>query len=240
MNIVSAVHEGLYNAPKLYGSEVREQGKVTDFGSGMKEAGKGFFYGYYDGITGLVREPMEGAKKGGFLGAIKGAGRSFINVNMRPAAGALGLVVHPTRGAWKSMQKSWAKEQEQYQRKTRLSDGLGDVQGSTKLERDAILEKFKTAKMTTKVRQKEYKDIAEKEMYGNHQDVNADTDTTDGETSQASTSALSDMTIPTSPSEQSFKDEDAAFERDLQLAKQLSIAEQSGYERGLASRAAIP
>jgi sterol 3beta-glucosyltransferase len=138
------------------------------------------------------------------------------------------------------MQKSWAKEQEQYQRKTRLSDGLGDVQGSTKLERDAILEKFKTAKMTTKVRQKEYKDIAEKEMYGNHQDVNADTDTTDGETSQASTSALSDMTIPTSPSEQSFKDEDAAFERDLQLAKQLSIAEQSGYERGLASRAAIP
>jgi hypothetical protein len=54
---------------------------------------QGFFYGYYDGITGLVREPMEGAKKGvsisspclqnmtesivqGFLGAIKGAGRS--------------------------------------------------------------------------------------------------------------------------------------------------------------------
>jgi hypothetical protein len=43
MNIVSAVHEGLYNAPKLYGSEVREQGKVTDFGSGMKEAGKASF-----------------------------------------------------------------------------------------------------------------------------------------------------------------------------------------------------
>jgi len=76
MNLVSSVHEGFYNIPKLYGSEVREQGKVTDFGSGMKEAGKGFFYGYYDGITGLVREPMEGAKKGGILGAIKGAGLS--------------------------------------------------------------------------------------------------------------------------------------------------------------------
>ena len=24
---------------------------------------KGFFYGYLDGITGLVREPLEGAKK---------------------------------------------------------------------------------------------------------------------------------------------------------------------------------
>ena len=81
MNIVSAVHEGFQNVPKLYGSDVREPGKVTDFESGMKEAGKasfvrfavrsqliglhqGFFYGYYDGITGLVREPMEGAKKG--------------------------------------------------------------------------------------------------------------------------------------------------------------------------------
>lgn len=84
------MHEGLHNAPKLYGSEVRERSTVTDFSSGLKEAGKvriafnspyvpsgpvrsgrclieigaqGFFYGYYDGITGLVREPAEGAKK---------------------------------------------------------------------------------------------------------------------------------------------------------------------------------
>ena len=30
----------------------------------MKLYTQGFFYGYYDGITGLVREPIEGAKKG--------------------------------------------------------------------------------------------------------------------------------------------------------------------------------
>jgi len=242
MNIVSAVHEGFQNAPKLYGSDVREPGKVTDFESGMKEAGKGFFYGYYDGITGLVREPMEGAKKGGFLGAIKGAGRSFINVNMRPAAGALGLVVHPTQGAWKSMQKMWAKEQEQHQRETRLSDGVGEVQSSTKLDRDAILKKFETAKVTTKVRQEKYKDIAEKEMYGSKdQDGKTDRDTIGTETSQASTSsAPSDTTALTSPPAQSMEDEDALFERDILLAKELSIAEQRGYERGLAaSRAAI-
>ena len=139
------------------------------------------------------------------------------------------------------MQKMWAMEQEQYQRKTRLSDGLGDFRGSTGLERDAILERFRTAKITTNARQKKYKDIAEKEMYGNHQDVKADRDITDVETSQASTSsAPPDTTTQTSPPEQSIENEDAAFERDLELAKQLSIAEQSGYERGLASRAAIP
>jgi len=200
---------------------------------------QGFFYGYYDGITGLVRELYVGK---GFLGAIKGAGRSFINVNMRPAAGALGLVVHPTQGAWKSMQKMWAKEQEQYQHKTRLSDGVGDVQSSTKLDREAILKKFETAKVTTKVRQEKYKDIAEREMYGDKdQGVKTDRDTIGTETSQASmSSAPSDKTALTSPLAQSIEDEDAVFERDLQLAKQLSIAEQSGYERGLAaSRAAI-
>lgn len=80
MNIVSSVHEGFQNVPKLYGSDVREPGKVTNFSSGVREAGKvrqlvpsastmltcwrqGFFYGYYDGITGLVREPIQGAKK---------------------------------------------------------------------------------------------------------------------------------------------------------------------------------
>ena len=34
-----SVHEGFHNAPKLYGSQVREPGKVTDFGSGLKEGG---------------------------------------------------------------------------------------------------------------------------------------------------------------------------------------------------------
>ena len=74
-----SVQEGMHNLPKLYGSEVRPQGPVTGVKSGFKEAGKvklilpealsltlrkkGFFYGYLDGITGLVSEPLEGAKK---------------------------------------------------------------------------------------------------------------------------------------------------------------------------------
>jgi hypothetical protein len=80
MDIVQSIHEGLHNAPKLYGSEVRKHGRVIDFSSGLEEAGKvifllmskdsaeftdtqGVFYGFYDGITGLYREPIEGAKK---------------------------------------------------------------------------------------------------------------------------------------------------------------------------------
>jgi sterol 3beta-glucosyltransferase len=34
------MHEGLHNTPRLYGSSVRDKGKVTDFESGVKEGGK--------------------------------------------------------------------------------------------------------------------------------------------------------------------------------------------------------
>jgi len=40
MNIVTSIHEGFYNAPKLYGSEVRGKGDITNFKSGLQEAGK--------------------------------------------------------------------------------------------------------------------------------------------------------------------------------------------------------
>jgi len=162
--------------------------------------------------------------------------QSVVNVTMRPAAGAVGLVAHPAEGAWKSMQKLWAKEQEQYHRKTRVSDGVSDVKGSTRIDRETILEKFQAAKSTTKDRQMKYKDVAEKEMYG---DQNRDQTKTDVDASHACTSTSSmETTTPTpltSLSEQSTEGEDAAFERDLNLAKQISLAEQRGYERGLAS-----
>lgn len=60
---------------------------------------QGLAAGYYDGILGLVKEPLEGGKKEGLLGVIKGAGRSYANVTMKPAAGIVGLIAHPADGA---------------------------------------------------------------------------------------------------------------------------------------------
>jgi sterol 3beta-glucosyltransferase len=158
--------------------------------------------------------------------------QSVVNVTMKPAAGVVGLVAHPAQGAWKSMQKLWAQEQEQYQRKIRVSDGVRDVNSSTRLDREAILEKFKAAKLTTKDRQTSYKNMAEKEMYG---DQSQDQTETDMDASHASTSTASMGTIAQTPLPK--QGEDAAFQRDLELATQISLAEQRGYERGLAGAA---
>lgn len=73
MDFTMALAQGFHNAPKMYGDQtVRKQEKVTGFQSGMKAAGKGFGLGMYDGIAGLVTQPIEGAKKEGAAGFWKG------------------------------------------------------------------------------------------------------------------------------------------------------------------------
>ena len=46
-----------------------------------------FGYGIYDGISGLVTQPLDGAKKEGFLGLIKGFGKGIGGVVLKPQAG---------------------------------------------------------------------------------------------------------------------------------------------------------
>ena len=50
--------------PGYFGSEVRRRGKVDSRRSGVKEGAKGFAYGLADGLSGLVMEPVKGAKEG--------------------------------------------------------------------------------------------------------------------------------------------------------------------------------
>ena len=57
------IHSGIAAIPKLLGSDVRKKGEVNDLSSGIQEAGKGLFYGWWDGITGLATEPWQGAQK---------------------------------------------------------------------------------------------------------------------------------------------------------------------------------
>ena len=79
LDLIVALHEGFDALPAMMGSEVRQRGQVSDFGSGVTEGGKGLFYGWWDGITGLVTEPIAGGKKEGALGVIKGMGRSCMS-----------------------------------------------------------------------------------------------------------------------------------------------------------------
>lgn len=88
MEFTLGIARGFHNAPKLYGDDtVRPQERVTDLQSGLKAAGKGFGLGFYDGITGLVTQPIRGAEKEGAAGFIKGVGKGIGGLILKPGAG---------------------------------------------------------------------------------------------------------------------------------------------------------
>lgn len=63
-DIIGQIQEGFDNVPGYFGADVRRRGKVDSLRSGVKEGAKGFAYGLADGLTGLVTEPVKGAKEG--------------------------------------------------------------------------------------------------------------------------------------------------------------------------------
>lgn len=88
MNFCLGLAKGFRNVPRLYHDDtVRPVEKVTDLGSGIKVASKELGYGVFDGISGLVTQPLRGAEKEGAGGLVKGFGKGIGGLIAKPAAG---------------------------------------------------------------------------------------------------------------------------------------------------------
>jgi len=111
-NVCLSLARGFRNAPRLYNDEtVRPQSeKVTGLATGMKVAGKEFTLGMYDGISGLVTQPLRGAEKEGSKGLIKGIGKGIGGLILKPAAAAWSLPAYVMQGVEKEMRNYWGRE----------------------------------------------------------------------------------------------------------------------------------
>ena len=98
-----AMTEGLRAVPKLYGEDVKSHGEVTDAVSGFTVAGKTLVDGWSDGVTGLYKKPMEGAKEGGALGFAAGAGKGIVGFTTKTSSATIGLFTYPMHGISKSV-----------------------------------------------------------------------------------------------------------------------------------------
>lgn len=94
MDFALGLAQGFHNAPRLYGDNVREVSKVTGFQSGLKAAGKELSLGLYDGISGLVTQPIKGAKEDGAVGLVKGFGKGVGGVFLKGGAGKISPIIH--------------------------------------------------------------------------------------------------------------------------------------------------
>jgi len=136
------VAKGFHNVPKLYGAEVRQVDKVTDFQSGMRTAAKQFGFGLYDGITGIVTDPYKGAKKEGGIGFVKGVGRGIMSVPFRVMGGAWSVPGYAMKGLYQEMVKSKGKSVQNYIIAARIAQGYDEASEVTQEERDEIVKKW--------------------------------------------------------------------------------------------------
>ncbi|ELU42982.1 glycosyltransferase family 1 protein [Rhizoctonia solani AG-1 IA] len=137
--VLQGITEGLTNTPKLYGSEVREPKQVTGMGSGFVEGGKGFAYGFYDGVVGLV----------GALGAAVGVGTGALNLTIKPAAGIFQLFSMPVEGGVRGIRTLFSKDVSQERVAARRAEGIHALNESNQTEQEVVVQAFTEYKAKT-------------------------------------------------------------------------------------------
>ncbi|KAK3642642.1 hypothetical protein LTR56_010690 [Elasticomyces elasticus] len=144
MDFTMGLAKGFHNAPKLYGDDtVRKPAQVTDFRSGVTAATKEFGYGMYDGITGLVTQPMRGAAKDGPAGFFKGIGKGIGGIALKPGAAIFGIPGYTMKGVYKEMQKQFGSSVQNYIIAARTAQGFDEWQASSVEERQDIVIRWK-------------------------------------------------------------------------------------------------
>ncbi|KXJ94859.1 hypothetical protein Micbo1qcDRAFT_101747, partial [Microdochium bolleyi] len=98
-DLALALAQGFHNAPRLYGDDtVRPPVRVTGIRSGVRAARNEFVYGIYDGVTGVVRLPVRGAKKDGFKGAVAGVGMGLTGFVLKNLSAVIGPFGYTAKG----------------------------------------------------------------------------------------------------------------------------------------------
>jgi hypothetical protein len=65
----------------------RKDSAVTGVADGFKKGGKQLARGLFEGITGIVVQPLKGAEKDGVKGFAKGLAQGIVGVAVKPVTG---------------------------------------------------------------------------------------------------------------------------------------------------------
>ncbi|KAJ4324623.1 hypothetical protein N0V94_001193 [Neodidymelliopsis sp. IMI 364377] len=127
MNITLALTQGFHNAPRLYGDEtVRRPPRVTGLHSGLRAGRDELVYGVTDGVTGIVTQPVRGAKERGVIGAVRGVGFGIGGFVLKDIAALLG----PTAYLMKGLDAEYMKKYQPttFIRRGRIAQGQLELQ----------------------------------------------------------------------------------------------------------------
>ncbi|KAK0653947.1 hypothetical protein DIS24_g5582 [Lasiodiplodia hormozganensis] len=142
MDVMLGLQRGFHNTSKLYGEEPRQVEKVTGFSSGLKVAGKEFGTGLYEGISGLITQPLKGAKEDGAGGFIKGVGKGIAGIALKPQAAAFAIPAYTMKGIYMGIRKPFGATIQNYIIAARTAQGWEEYNKSTSEERAIIVELY--------------------------------------------------------------------------------------------------
>ena len=133
-SLVVALAQGFHNAPKLYGDDtVRRPTRVTGLRSGFKASGKEFVFGLYDGVTGVVTQPVRGAKENGGRGFARGAAMGLTGLVLKSISAVIGPFGYSMQGFVKQAERH--RTPEAFVRRARMTQGQ---QVAAKLDEAAL------------------------------------------------------------------------------------------------------
>ncbi|PWY89175.1 UDP-glucose,sterol transferase [Aspergillus heteromorphus CBS 117.55] len=143
-DITLTLSRGFHNAPKLYNdSLVEDTPKVLGVRSGFRAAGTELTHGFYNGVTGLVTQPMIGMEKSGGAGLLKGVGKGVGGVFLKPMAGLWGLAGYPLDGIHKNLRNSLAKSKTRDIITSRMRQGIEEMCAATTQQRSAVIQRWR-------------------------------------------------------------------------------------------------
>ncbi|KAJ5113421.1 hypothetical protein N7456_001955 [Penicillium angulare] len=89
VDIPHAAAEGFRQLPQLYGEKPKEYGPVKDWKSGIIVGGRNLVDGMSEGLSGLITQPIKGAKEDGALGAMKGLAKGTAGLATKIPSGEI-------------------------------------------------------------------------------------------------------------------------------------------------------
>lgn len=151
MDFTMSLAQGFHNAPKLYGDKtVRKPERVTDLQSGLKAGVKEFGLGFYDGITGLVTQPLRGAQQEGAAGFAKGIVRGAFGLVLKPGASIWGLPGYTFKGIYMELTRHFGSSTQNYIIAARTAQGFDELNSSTNDEQQKIIKVWKSGNLEKK------------------------------------------------------------------------------------------
>ncbi|KAK2048202.1 glycosyltransferase family 28 domain-containing protein [Colletotrichum somersetense] len=147
MNVCLGLARGFRNAPRLYNDDtVRPPEKVTDFASGVRIAAKEFGYGMFDGIGGLVTQPLKGAEKEGVPGLIKGFGKGIGGLIFKPASAVWAVPAYTMQGVHATLRNAFSTSVQNYIIASRMKQGQMDMEAASIAEREDVIARWNNVK----------------------------------------------------------------------------------------------